>query len=330
MQFKRWPLVADRSLVNAGAASLLIFLAACGGPAPAPSEGDASTAPEADTGEAGTIMSLPAVWSTSALDGPVADVALAGGASSLMAVAYERRGLEVFNLEAERVADIVGFAIEDLANGHYVEIDGAGLTIFPGLTREGEIKAYVYGDGLSTPAEIDLPIVEEGRIEGICSTRARGQDGDILRLGYWTAMDPQQLTIGVISIDAGEFAWREVSESEAGTQIGACSLEGDLAFSDPGTAARGALVRPGVMSQVALSQAGELTAGRAGEPLSPLALRDGITVRVPVKPTAMAALGSPFGGGYPGGVIVVAGETDPGTYQAVFVDAGALTAPDAE
>lgn len=323
MQFKRWRLVPDRSLVNAGAASLLFFLAACGSPADTPEAPDVSRQP-------GDTLTLPAVWSTNALDGAVADVALAGGASSLLAVAYDRRGLELFNLEAERVAEIVGFAIEDLANGHYVEIDGAGLTIFPGLTREGEVKAYVYGDGLITPAEIDLPISEEGRIAGICSTRAQGQAGDILRLGYWTTSDLRRLTIGVISVEGGEFSWREVNEREADGDIGACSLEGELVFSDLGAASRGALVRPGVMHQVTLSQAGELKAGPLSEPLRPLALRDGITVRAPVRPAAMAALGSPFGGGYPGGVIVVAGETDPGTYQAVFVDAGALTEPSSE
>ncbi|NBC20288.1 MAG: hypothetical protein GVY06_04460, partial [Alphaproteobacteria bacterium] len=215
----------------------------------------------------------------------------------------------------------------DLANGHYAEIDGAGVTVFPGLNREGDLKAYVYGDGLITPAQVELPVEADGRIAGICSTRAQGREGDILRLGYWTDEAPQRLQVGVISVEDGEFAWRDVSEGEAGMDIGACSLEGGMEFSETGARARGGLVRPGSFARVTLSQAGELRAGREGETLSPLALRDGITVRVPVKPSAMAALGAPFGGGYPGGVIVVAGETGPDTHQAVFVDAGDLTAP---
>ncbi len=332
MQFKRWRLVADRTLVNAGAASLLIFLAACGGASDDPGETGDGAPSTSGGGEAAGLdtISLPAVWSTTPLDGPVADVALAGGASSLMAVAYEGRGLELFNLEAERVADIARFAIEDLANGHFVEIDGAGLTVFPGLNREGEIKAYVYGDGLITPAEVDLPVAAQGRIHGICSTRATGEEGDVLRMGYWTQENPRQLQIGVISVNGGEFAWRDVLVSASETDIGACSLEGGAAFSEVGTGAHGALERPGIVARVTLSQAGELRAGREDQALRPLALRDGITVRAPVRPAAMAALGAPFGGGYPGGVIVVAGETGPDTYQAVFVDAGDLTSPSEE
>ena len=54
-------------------------------------------------------------------------------------------------------------------------------------------------------------------------------------------------------------------------------------------------------------------------------VRDGITVIAPDQPDAMAAMGSTLSGGYPGGVIVLAGETAPGQHQAVFVDPSALT-----
>ena len=40
---------------------------------------------------------------------------------------------------------------------------------------------------------------------------------------------------------------------------------------------------------------------------------------------AMAAMGTMMNGGYPGGVIVIAGETGPDQHQAVFVDPSALT-----
>ena len=54
-------------------------------------------------------------------------------------------------------------------------------------------------------------------------------------------------------------------------------------------------------------------------------VRDGITVIAPDNPDALAAMGTMMNGGYPGGVIVIAGETGPDQHQAVFVDPSQLT-----
>ncbi|MEL6955962.1 MAG: hypothetical protein AAFO88_04915, partial [Pseudomonadota bacterium] len=52
-------------------------------------------------------------------------------------------------------------------------------------------------------------------------------------------------------------------------------------------------------------------------------IRDGISVRAPDPVRAIAALGRPRGGGYPGGLIVMAGRVGDAD-QAVFIDAGPL------
>ena len=55
--------------------------------------------------------------------------------------------------------------------------------------------------------------------------------------------------------------------------------------------------------------------------------RDGLSVIAPDKPVAMAAMGTMMSGGYPGGVIALAGEVEPGKNQVVFVDPSVITLP---
>ncbi len=327
MQFKRWCLVPARRLVNAGALAALTFLAACGPGSEdrGAADGAGSHASDRENAVPDEVFTLPAVWSTSALDGPVADIALAGGASSMMAVAYENRGLEMFNLEADRVAQIVRFAVRDLANGEFVEIDGAGVTVFPGIDNEGAVNAYVYGDGLISPVEIALPIKVDGEAVGLCSSRARIEDGDFMRIGYWTQKRPDRLEIGILGIKSGEFTWRAAGQNDFGAEISACSLEGGTQVSGGETRALARLERPGLSVRIRLGSDGTLQASAGDGAAMTLGLREGLSVRVPVRPVAIAALGSPFGGGYPGGLVVVAGETGENVHQVAFVDAAALT-----
>lgn len=325
MQFKRPRLVVDRTLVNAGLAASLIFLAACG-------NGGEREVPEADPSgsesAAETALMLPAVWSTSALDGPVADIALAGGGASLLAVAYEGNGLELFDLEAERVAEIARFAVAELGQGTFIDLDGAELTLFPGIDTEGAFKAYLFGANLMAPAEIDLPIEANGTVAGLCATPGIPGSPVIMQLAYWTAGQADLLVRGDLSVEEGEFAWTERNRVRAEDAISTCMDTGQTLEPLTGPLADAVrFQRAETERELFLSPDGALSVsvGESGgaEEARPIGLRDGLSVRTPPKPVAMDALASPRGGGYPFGLIVVAGETGNG-HQVVFVDAGPL------
>lgn len=317
MQFKRPRLVPDRALVNAGFACGLMFLAACGGGGETAPAEPAETPPEPSSVE--NALMLPAVWSTNALEGPVVDIALAGGQASLMAVAYEGRGLELFNLEAERVAEIGLFSVVDLGQGTLFDLDGAELTLFPGIDADGAFKAYLFGANLLAPAEVDLPIAPSGTPAGLCAVPGIPGTSTVLGLAYWTAEQADMLVRGGLSVEGGEFVWTERDRLRADDPISACHAAGRTF--EPVTGAVNAAVRlerAETTHDVLLSVDGALSFAN-GSDQQPLGLRDGLSVRTPPKPVAMDGLANPRGGGYPFGLIVVAGDTG-GGHQVVFVD----------
>ncbi|MEL6955435.1 MAG: hypothetical protein AAFO88_02210, partial [Pseudomonadota bacterium] len=76
----------------------MLFLAACG----EPSVEQGSDTP---TEQEAAAPMLPAVWNTSDLEGTVSDIALAGGGASMLAIAYTGGGLEIFDLEGDRLSE---------------------------------------------------------------------------------------------------------------------------------------------------------------------------------------------------------------------------------
>lgn len=322
MQFKRGRIVAGRSLVNAGAAALLLALAGCGSGAP-----DEAPPVEADDAPARAIE-LPVVWGTSALDGAVRDVAISGGLSGLVAVAYEGRGLELFNLDAERVAGTAPFALAALGNGVAAEIDGAQLTLFPGIDADGDLKAYVYGDGLVTPAEIDLPVDQTGRAAGLCAAPLAFGEPGLIRLGYWTGSSSRQLITGTLGAEGGEFTWQPGEPVTSDNPIAACTLTRDGALTAGSAVTETArLAREDLGYTLSMAPSGALFLRADGAESLSLTLRDGLSVKAPDIPRAIAAYGRPLSGNYPGGLVIVVGEIEPGDWRAVFVDTSELTSP---
>lgn len=329
MQYKRWRVVAGKGLVNAGAAALLIFLTACGGPSPgeeadrAPGDADMAPAP-VENG-----LTLPAVWSTRALEGPIADIALSGGPRPMLAIAFEGRGFQLFDLGGDRLGEPIGFGLRALASGRFAEIDGAAVNVFPGIDRDGALKAYLYGDNLRAPAELDLPIDPGGDVLGLCSGPPRAGTGGLMDLGFWVAGRETDLITGTIGVTNGEFTWDEVQPLVGPSPLAACRIrnaeEGPLAvFGEQLATAE--LDRPDGRYALTLNAAGDLLATRPGEAPQRIGLREGLSVALPTPAVAMDALGTPRDGGYPFGLIVIAGETQPGQHQVVFVDTEPLVA----
>lgn len=324
MQFKRPRLVPARRLVNAGLAAGFLALAACGGEAP---DETTEAGPESRT-PAGENLILPAVWSTSALDGPVADIALSSGDAPLLAVAYENRGLELFNLEAERIAEIARFDIDALGAGTLAQLGDAQIAVFPGIDGEGRLNGYVFGPNMVAPAELALPVETDARLVGLCAHPAGPESGIVLEIGFWQFGADRTLVTGELTIEEGEFAWRETGRVSAEAPITACLAGAEGLHPVTGAILAAAhLERGGETRRLYLSDRGALMTGSTPSDARAVGLREGLSVRTPVEPVALDALGAPRDGGYPEGLIVIAGDTG-GRHQVVFVDAGPLTNPD--
>lgn len=318
MQFKRWRLVATSPVVNAGLGLALLFTAAaCSKKADAPEE--AAPAPEITSG-----LELPAVWATRPLEGEVASVALSGGLGGLLAVAYDRGGLQLFNMEGEIVGEPANFRISALASGHSVNIDGSSVTVFPAVTRDGKVKAYIYGEGLLAPAQVDLPVPDDRLVAGICSGEMRS--GGLMRVAYWTSVNNRVLQTGIVDTENGEFTWNSDESTFTDFPIKSCAYTSDTLVASPRAKSAASLNRGGYDALLSIEEGKGLHVSTDfGMTSAEVRIRDGITVTAPDTPDAMAAMGSMMSGGYPGGVIVLAGETAPGRHQAVFVDPSELT-----
>ncbi|MEL6386484.1 MAG: hypothetical protein AAFR00_03960 [Pseudomonadota bacterium] len=330
MQFRRWRVIAGPGLVNAGLAASVFFLASCGSDAPAPTDAP-QPAPQTDNAATDNGIVLPAVWSTNDLGSPIRDIALSGGDRSILAVAYEGRGFQLFNLEGEKLGDRIGFGVEHLASGISTSIDEAAVTLFPGVNRDGALTAYIYGDNLLAPVEIALPIDTDGEVAGLCSGSVGADSTSVLNIGFWTQGAETTLVTGTISTEGGAFKWTPNDTTMVSSPLAACRLpEGDASaepvFGDQAGVA--SMVRPAGRFVLTLTDDGRLLAARPREAPEAVTLREGLSVRVPIPPVAIDALGTPRDGGYPFGMVALAGSTAPGVHQVVFVDTEPLVSPE--
>lgn len=317
MQIKGWRLVAASPFVNAAAGAILLFgAAACSRQEKGP-EAPPQAAPVA------TGLELPAVWSTRPLSGAVEDVAISTGGGAVLAVAYERGGLEFFNLEGERIGQPALFRLKAIADGRSTTIGEDPITLFPGVTDAGELKGYLYSPSLPGPTQIDLPINEERSVAGLC-TGDSGTQG-LIRVAYWTVVNSMELTTGLLTETNGELAWVPEAATPSAIPISSCVFAGGQLVSS--AAAESAPLTRGAYSALLSLVEGEpiQISTDYGMTTTDIAVRDGITIEAPRNPTAITALGTLPAGGYPGGVVVVAGENSAGEHQVVFIDPSEIT-----
>lgn len=318
MQIKGWRLSVAFPFVNAAAGLSLLFAATSCSRQETPVDKPAQTAVISKN------IELPAIWSTRPLQGKVRDVALSAGSGAVLAVAYDAGGLEFFDMDGERLGEITRFHLKGLADGRSASIGGASLTIFPGITNDGKLKAYVFGEGLIAPAQVDLPITEERMVEGLCTGDAGSQG--ILRLAYWTLANNRLLRTGIIAESGGDLTWREEDATETGFPITSCVFSHDTLIASPRSISAASLTRGNASALLSIEEGGPVQISTdMGLTTTSISLRDGITITAPDIPTALTAQGTLPAGGFPGGVVVVAGETDDGSHQVVFVDPSAIT-----
>lgn len=325
--FKRPHLRAAKRLVNAPSALVLLFLASACGQGQDPVQGDISEPPveSADSGDPEGLV-LPAVWQTKDLGAPISSVAIAGALGSTVAVAFADGGLQFVDLDGERVTDKTDIGVSQLADGRFMLLQGTPVTLFPGVTTQGDLSLYIHGGELNEPLPYPLDAGTDEHIQGICSALPQVESDGVLRIGFWTRGARRELKTGRL-VEAGDDLILLLNEPVAAARdISACTLtEGDaVVYSEPAVAAA-VINNRSKTYRFLLDDLGGYSLTTEGGAVQSFTVSEGITVRPPARPSDMAGTGDARGGGYPGGVIVVGGENETGAHTVTYIDPSKVT-----
>ncbi len=325
--FKRPHLRATKRLVNASPALALLFLITACGKSPEPSEPEAPTlTPEVTTAPSKAALSLPAVWQTDDLGAPISSVAVAGEVGSMIAVTFEDGGLQFLNLEGERVTDKAAFNAAQVADGRYLLLQDTPVTIFPGLTRQGDMTLFIHGGAMTEPLDYPLDAGTDEKIVGICSSSPSIASDGVMRIGFWTEDSPRSLRSGRLVEVSDNLVLLLDEPVQADQNITACLLNetGAVVYSDPVIAATDLQFRSHTYT-LTLDRAAGYTLTTKDRIITPFDVYDGITVRQPRRPVDMAGTGDARGGGYSGGVVILGGQTPNGDHSVTYVDPSQIT-----
>lgn len=305
--FKRLRLSPPHPIVNASLAASVIFLSACGGEKTEnennPPEAPVSSALPEHAGK----PTLQAVWATQPLMAPITSLAFVGGAEPILAASLSTGALQLFDLQGDRITAPVNLDIKTLATGQAVVLDGAAITLFPGISQTGDLKLYAYSRALDTPLPLNL--IEGVNATGLCAGPPL-DDVSIMQLAYWSANNPSELVHGHVRQDTeGNLLWAPLSTSQSAKgPITACLANARLEVATANTAINLAeLSKYGRQVLIAQTQEGNLNVISSEGKTRPIAVQDGISVRTPSTPTAMAALSEAKFGNYPNGLLVLGG-----------------------
>ncbi|MEL7541642.1 MAG: hypothetical protein AAGJ51_12130, partial [Pseudomonadota bacterium] len=305
----------------------LLFLATACSPGQEPAETDTAEAPvkSAESTETGGLI-LPAVWQTNDLETPITSIGVAGELGSTVAVAYSDGGLQFLDLEGERVTDKAEMNVSKVADGQFMRLQDTSVTVFPGITFEGGLSLYIHGGALSEPLPYPLDAGTSSAILGLCSGAPTFERDGVMRIGFWTADAPTELKLGRV-VEVGDNLILLLDEpAVANANISTCVLTDseDVAYSDPVLSAADLKHRNKTYRFLLDEYGGYTLIATDGAPVD-FQVLDGITVRPPEIPVAMAGTGDARGGGYPGGVLVIAGETRDGVHTVTYIDPSKVT-----
>ncbi|MEQ9317246.1 MAG: hypothetical protein RLN72_15445, partial [Henriciella sp.] len=211
------------------------------------------------------------------------------------------------------------------SEGRYAMLSGTPVTFFPGIDGTGDLKVWIHGGQLPEAIEYDLQGQQDESAAGLCAAPPIAGSDALHRLAYWSDASAR-LIVGEITESGGELVFTQTDTVTENSTIAACTFTADgvEAYSAP-VAASSNLRRMGRETLLAISETGQLTAIYENGEMQDLDIEEGITVRVPANPTALASVGDARGGGYPGGVIVLGGTVSAGNHRAVLVDPSRIT-----
>ncbi|MEO1662422.1 MAG: hypothetical protein AAFR51_15645 [Pseudomonadota bacterium] len=325
--FKRPHLRAAKRLVNAPSALILLFLASACSPSPEPVETEpAEEVVEPAPTEAPGGLVLPAVWQTNDLGAPIASVAIAGALGSTVAVTYTDGNLQFLDFDGERVTEKADIGVAKVADGRFLQLQGTPVTVFPGITSDGDLSLYIHGGELAEPLPYPLDAGTDERIEGLCSGDPTFDRDGVMRIGFWTRGDRRQLNLGRL-VEVGDNLILLLDEpARASTDITACVLTDteDVAYGGPVLAATDLKHRNKIYRFLVDEFGGYTLITETGDAVD-FQVLDGLSVRPPALPVDMAGTGDARSGGYPGGVIVVAGQASTGAHTVTYIDPSKVT-----
>lgn len=320
MIFKRPRLRLARPLVNVGLAASLIFISGCSDEKPQDAGARIENSGNEPVVEIITRSKLQAVWSTNTLSGEIVDVAVSGGPNPILAATLGGGQIQLFDLDGERLTDPVTVGAQKLANGFPATLGGAQVTLFPGIGSSGDLNIYLYSPNLGAPVAIDL--LRDVSAAGLCTGQAQA-DGALLDIGYWTTTAPLELITGSLYEADGEFVWQPVTSKTQSTQLGGCILQGETGTETGNMAGAMDMAVIGKTDAqkklLQLGADGQLQEIRPDGSADTLPIRAGISIGVPSPITAFTTLPDAQFGGYPDGVIIVAGAVA-GAQKLVFVE----------
>lgn len=321
--FKRPRLRPAFPLVNASLAAVAIFLSACSENTPEPTENTNENNTPVTLPQNNDAVTLQAVWATSGLENPITSLAFVGGSEPMIAVSLSTGAIQFFDLLGDRITSPVELDVKKLATGQAVVLDDVALTLFPGISKNGDISFYAHAAALGDPLKIDFLPGENAR--GLCAGPPLDADA-IMQLAYWTEETPHRLVHGHVTQDAsGELSWAVFDRLEStGGPITTCTAYAELEITTAQTAINiAAIEKYGQRYLITQNQDNDLSIiSRRGVARS-VEIRDGITIRTPSAPTAIAALSDVTYGNYPDGLLVIGGDVD-GEAQITFIDPGSL------
>lgn len=325
--FKRPHLRAAKRLVNAPLALSLLFLVAACNPGTEAVDSEPAEPPveSVDTGDSDGLV-LPAVWQTNDLGSPITSVAVAGALGSTVAVTFADGGLQFLDLEGERVTEKADIGVSEVADGRFLMLQGTPVTVFPGITSDGDLSLFLHGGELEEPLPYPLDSGTDELIEGVCSAPPRTERDGVMQIGFWTRGARRELKTGRL-VEAGDNLILLLNEPvPAARDISACMLSsGDaVVYSDPAIAAV-ELNNRSKRYRFLLDDLGGYSLTTSDGAVQNFTVSDGITVRPPAIPVDMAGTGDARGGGYPGGVLVVGGQSANGAHMVTFIDPSRVT-----
>lgn len=333
------PILRISQFVNMLAVSLILFVTAC-------SDTDNSI----QNVKQPTIGQLNAVWSTPFSQKTIRDIAVIGDSASMVAVAYDNTGLQIFDLNGEQVSSIAPVNVQVLSDGKVIRIDEKKVIIFLGIANDSTLKIYLYGNGLSFPVEFDFPTKIYGNVLGMCIDTESNLKRE-MRMAYWSTSDPllpivgklRTITVGgnwppdhhfifdedfrYLDVD-GEYLLDEMEKDANLRQVEpfrSCWFdEGIPKFESTSSRKTTVFSRDGQTTTLVLNESGKISAFENGALKREYSVSDGITVKFPTHPTSISSLNYPTKGGYPNGAILVGGEISQSNSQVVFIDAGPI------
>jgi len=321
--FKRPRLRLPHRIVNASLAASVIFLSSCGGDKPKTDENPPKINASEPNVQLNDEVQLQAVWATNPLVAPITSLAFVGGSEPILAASMSTGALQLFDMQGDRITEPVDLAVKKLATGQAVVLDGVALTLFPGISQNGDISFFAYASALGDP--VKLPFLPDLDARALCA--GAPLDGtSIMQLAYSTKSRPSEIVHGHVQQDAdGNLSWSVLStDDQSDGPITACVADAELeTLTDNDGGDLAILNKYGQRHIFLRASNGALFVENTFGKSHPVTINDGITVRTPASPSAMAILSNVQFGNYPNGLMVLGGDVD-GASKITLIEPGNL------